>query len=421
MRGDETVVGARETVVEEREEIPVRRPPLLWPYLLAFLLLVLGGLGAYWYFSQEDENPVPAVVGQPRATAEAEVREAGFEPRAEQEESAKPSGVVIEQDPEGGTELEEGRTVVLTVSSGPARETVPDVVGQQQDEAVAAVEAAGFESKTTEAFSDMQSGAVIRQEPAAGGNLKEGSTIELTVSKGREPVDVPDVVGTTSSEATATLRDVGLEANVVPVPSTEAAGTVLAQNPAAGSTVEAGSRVRLNVAKAAGDTTPATTETTTTTTATTTTTTTATTSTEEPPTPTPARATVPDVIGQELAVGARTFGGEGLKVAVRYVPSQEAQGRIVAQARPAGTELSAGDTVQVNVSTGANPAAAAAVPSVSGEEMQEARSQLDAAGFEVLAIELEAASAQLGTVISQSPGGGASVPRGSLVLLYVGA
>ncbi len=411
--GNETVVGAGATVVpdepllvEEQEEVAERRAPLIWPYLLAFLVLVLAGLGAYWYFSQEDTNTVPAVVGQLEPNAEASVREAGFEPRSEPEESERPVGVVLEQSPEGGTELEEGKTVVLSVSSGPAEGAVPDVVGEQTDDAVAAVEEAGFEAKVTEVFADEEEGIVVEQDPAAGGNLREGATVELSASKGREPVEVPDVVGTTSSEATAALRDAGLEANLVSVPSRRPAGTVIAQNPRAGSTVDSGSSVRLNVSQSPGTTTTTTTTTEQTTTA---------------PEPTPAPGIVPDAVGQELSEGARAFGDEGLKVAVSYVPSQEAQGTIVAQAQAAGTELQRGDTVQVNVSNGADPAAATAVPDVVGETTAAARSQLDDAGFEVLAIEVEDSGSEEGTVLSQTPAGGASVPGGSLVILYVSA
>ena len=178
--GEETVVREdpalvdETAVVEEHEEEVVRKPPLIWPYLLAFLLLVLGGLGAYWYFSQEDTNTVPVVVGQLEATAEASVREAGFEPESEQAESERPTGVVVEQDPEGGTELEEGETVRLTVSSGPASGDVPDVVGEQTADAVAAVEEAGFEANVTEVFSDQEAGTIAEQDPAAGEELEEG-------------------------------------------------------------------------------------------------------------------------------------------------------------------------------------------------------------------------------------------------------
>ena len=403
---EETVVSGRETVVVEEyvEAAPVRRPPLIWPWLLAFLLLVLGGLGAFYYFSQKDESTVPAVVGQRQESAEATVREAGFEPRAEQRESAKPRGVVLVQSPDAGAKLEQGKTVLLTVSSGPPRETVPDVVGETTSAAVADLTAASFKSTIAQAFSDKRAGTVIRQKPAAGAKLKEGASVALTASKGRKPVVVPDVVGTTSSEATATLRAAGLDANLFPVPSGKPGGTVLAQRPAAGTTAKSGSKVRLNVARGPDATTPATT-------APTATTTTPSTS-----------ATVPDTVGQELAVGARSFGDEGLKVAVKYVPSQEPQGRIVAQAKPAGTEARRGDTVQVNVSTGPDPAPAATVPDVAGLKEREARSRLEAAGFEVLAIEQRPVEqSQVGLAISQTPSGGASVPRGSLVILYVGA
>lgn len=241
------------------------------------------------------------------------------------------------------------------------------------------------------------------------------ATTAATTATIAEDVRVPDVVGTTSSEATATLRDADLDANIVAVPSDRPAGTVLAQSPTAGSSVEPGTRVRLNVAEAPAATTQATTTTTATTT------TQATTTAPIQPAPPPRPATVPDVVGAELADGARDFGDQGLKVAVRYVPSREAQGRIVAQARPAGTELKQGDTVQVNVSTGADPAPATEVPRVMGAEQERARTLLEDAGFEVLAIEFPTADeTRSGRVLSQSPGGGASVPQGSLVLLYVG-
>ena len=416
--GPETVV-AREVVdeplveegvvVEETEEAP-RKPPTIWPWLLAFLLLVLGGLGAYLYFSQPDESTVPGVTGLPQERAEAEVREAGLEPDTSSQESTRPQGIVIEQNPDPGSEVDEGSSVRLVVSTGPPRETVPNVVGQTEEQAVEALTAAGFETDVTEAFSDRKAGIVAAQEPKAGANLKEGETVALTVSKGGKPVAVPDVVGTTSSEATATLQAAGLKVNVVGVPSSQPSGTVVAQNPAAGNETPAGSTVRLNVAQAPGQTT---------TTAPAATTPPPGTTTEAPP-PAPSPATVPDAVGDELADAASAFGAEGLKLAVDYVPSSEAQGRVVAQAQPAGTELERGDTVQLNVSVGSEPAATASVPDVTGRRLDEARQALEQAGFEVLAVN------RLGgprvrnsaTVGSQTPAAGASIPGGSLVILY---
>ena len=224
------------------------------------------------------------------------------------------------------------------------------------------------------------------------------SATTTTATTTAEERTVPDVVGTTSSEATETLRDAGFEVNLVSVPSERPPGTVVAQAPASGTEQPEGSTIRLNVAEA-GTTTGTTTA----------------------ATPTPPRpATVPDVVGQELAEGARAFADEGLKVAVAYVPSREAAGRIVAQARPPGTERPRGSTVQLNVSKGANPQADTTVPRVTGQTLEDARRTLEQAGFEVLA--LSAGDREVkneSKVLSQSPAGRASIPRGSLVVLYV--
>jgi len=226
---------------------------------------------------------------------------------------------------------------------------------------------------------------------------------------------VPDVVGTTSSEATETLRDAGFEVNLVSVPSDRQPGTVVAQSPSAGDEAQEGTTVRLNVAEAATQTTTGATTTGATTTQATTTSPATTTA---PPQPQP--ALVPDVVGQELAEAGRAFADEGLKVAVAYVPSQEPAGRVVAQAQPAGTELERGDTVQLNVSTGADPAESATVPRAVGQRLEDGRETLVQAGFEVLALTIaDGEIRNESTIGSQSPAGGASVPRGSLVVLYV--
>jgi len=229
--------------------------------------------------------------------------------------------------------------------------------------------------------------AATTAERTTNGTTTSATTTQATTAVAM--TQVPDVVGAQSATAEAALRDAGLRANLHTVPSSRPGGTVVAQNPAAGAEVEEGSAVRLNVS--AGGTPPA------------------------PPEP----ATVPDVVGLEQTEAVRALDEAGLAAAVQLVPSQEPQGRVVAQAREPGASLERGDTVQINVSTGPDPAPSSALPDVVGLGEEEARDQLQAAGFRVQVVKVDApAPAQRGRVVDQQPGGEA--PGGWKVTLSVG-
>jgi len=403
-----------EEIVEE-EVAPRRRLPTLWPWLLAFLLLVLGGLAAVFLLSGDDDEDrpgsstatttiaVPVLVGLREDAARDRIREAGLEADVRRRAGDKAEGVVLAQRPEAGTRLAEGGEVLITVSTGAAQAEVPDLVGEQRADAIAALEEAGFRSRETTAFSEQPEGEILEQDPAAGEELAPNGVVALTISKGQqpEPVVIPDVVGSQASEATSTLREAGLSTNVVTVPSNRPSGEVVAQAPGAGSEVDEGTAVRVNVSAGATQTQPP-----------------ATTQTTPPET---APAVVPDVVGGPLADAARAFGDRGLKVSVQPVPSEEPAGNVVAQAQAAGTELERGDTVQLNISIGPEPAANAAVPEVVDRRQADARSRLASAGFEVLSIQVRGNPSKVGVVLSQTPDGNAQIPGGSLVILYVGA
>jgi eukaryotic-like serine/threonine-protein kinase len=246
----------REDVEEEPYEV-VPPPPdrNFWPWLLLLLLLVLGGLAALWYFTKEDDpetKPVPNVVRLTEEDARERLEDEGFEVTARRAPSEAPEGTVFEQDPAGGTELEEGEAVAIGVSSGPAAVDVPNVVGLPFEQAQERLEEAGLRARRFNVFSEEPPGVVVAQDPAAGEQAAEDAAVRVNVSRGTGRVEVPDVVGRTADEAGSILRRAGLEARVVEVPSDEPAGQVVAQSPAAGSEVARGDRVRINVSNGEG-------------------------------------------------------------------------------------------------------------------------------------------------------------------------
>ncbi|MDT0346547.1 Stk1 family PASTA domain-containing Ser/Thr kinase [Streptomyces litchfieldiae] len=160
---------------------------------------------------------VPNVRGMPLEDAQRELEEAGLTPGEERwrYSTEVPRGSVIETDPAAGEERRPDSPVNLAVSKG--REVfVPDVVGATEDAAVAELTAAGFEVEVAEerVFSEEEAGTVAEQSPAAGLGTGEGDTIHLTLSKGPEMIEVPDVRGMSEGDARDRLEAAGFEVNV---------------------------------------------------------------------------------------------------------------------------------------------------------------------------------------------------------------
>jgi 6-phosphogluconolactonase len=129
--------------------------------------------------------------------------------------------------------------------------TVPNVVGSSQASATSAITAAGLAVGTvaTASSSTVASGNVISESPAAGTSVASGSSVNLTVSTGAATVAVPNVVGMTQAAATSALKTAGLVVGTVTMSAsgTVAAGNVISENPAAGTTVATASAVSLTV------------------------------------------------------------------------------------------------------------------------------------------------------------------------------
>ncbi|MFD5950808.1 Stk1 family PASTA domain-containing Ser/Thr kinase [Streptomyces collinus] len=158
---------------------------------------------------------VPALAGQKLDRARALLKEGGLEPGMVTREFSEdvPRGSVITARPADGTKVRAGTGVALVVSKG-ARIDIPDVTGSDEADARSELTEAGLKVKiATERVtsSEYDKGQVVRQTPASGGPAAEGDTVTLTLSKGPEMIEVPDVVGDSVDDARQALEGAGFE------------------------------------------------------------------------------------------------------------------------------------------------------------------------------------------------------------------
>lgn len=166
----------------------------------------------------DTEVTVPNVVGKDEATARAAIEAAGLTVGTVTEASSDTvtSGLVISQTVAANTKTAKGTKVNLVLSSGPSSVKVTDVIGHEQSRAEQELAAAGFQVSVKEAYSsDVRSGLVISTTPDRGTPAKPGSTVTMTVSKGKEKVTIPSVsVGMTYEAAAEKLEDAGFTGTI---------------------------------------------------------------------------------------------------------------------------------------------------------------------------------------------------------------
>ena len=162
------------------------------------------------------------------------------------------AGYVYKQSPVAGRTVREGQSVTLTVSLGIQSVTVPDVTNYLQADAAQPLKNLGVSVLVTQAVDPtVASGSVIRTDPAAGSQVAAGSTVVVYVSRPQvsTTAKVPSLVGLSSVNDARTLlvqNKLGLGSTTEQY-SDKPAGTIIGQNPAAGSTVKVNSRVSVTV------------------------------------------------------------------------------------------------------------------------------------------------------------------------------
>lgn len=229
-----------------------RRRRGIWPWVLVVVAAAIFGT-TLWAFTAGPFGSVtvPRVDGQPLAQAQRSLATQGLASRVREEFSEEVTkGAVISTDPRSGQSVWRSTTVTLVVSKGPERYAVPNLAGTPLTEALTRLNEGRLTIGTqTEAWSEtVPAGSVIDTSPVAGTPMKPGAPVDLTVSKGREPIELTDWTGKPAKDAVTALEKLGLkvDANAHENSTTVAKGSVISQRPASG-TLHKGDQVTLVV------------------------------------------------------------------------------------------------------------------------------------------------------------------------------
>ena len=260
--------------------------------------------------------------------------------------------------------------------------TVPTVIGESQADATEILEDAGFEVLPSTFESCNEPETVSEQNPRAGTEADEGSTVEISVSLGLR-VPVPDVVGKPTGEATQILADDDLQTRERRTFSDNvAAGRVARTEPAVGARVECQSVVSVFTSKGAQ------------------------------------LVTVPDVLGQQDSAAQSELRNAGLVPDVEIENSDESEGTVIGQDPGPGSRIRDGSVVTITVSNGAGTVV---VPNVEGQPRDTAIATLQGRNVtNIRVVEQDTDDpTQDDRVTDQAPSAGTRIRAGDRVTIFV--
>ena len=252
---------------------------------------------------------------------------------------------VIRQDPSPGGKLPHDGVVGLVVSDGLPRVQIPDLTGYAVADAQRSLQNAKLQTTLKEAYDrTVPVGQVVSLDPRVGTQVHEGETITLTVSKGAQPIVVPNVVNMNIDDARRLLGAKGLDVTVAPPTSSDTVpeNMVATQVPAPGATLAPHSAVTVAISTGA------------------------------------VALNVPDVVGQDPDAGQATLRAAGFAAQLAYnVDAGNAGGKIAMQSPDGGTQAKKGSLVTVYVNVPGS------VPDVSGMNLADAEKALRAQGYQI--------------------------------------
>jgi len=302
-------------------EGPPRRRRPIWPWVMAVLLLAAAGAAAWFAYTKIQDQlnaskpvSVPSVVGIRESLAVKQLQEASLVPHVTHQASADVlKGYVIDQDPNAGLHVAKNTPIDLKVSSGKPKVAVPDVIGKSRDDAVSTLTSAGLKPKVVEIHSGKPPNTVTGQFPHPDTKVPRGSDVQINVSTGPKPISVPNVVGLTFDQASATLQNAGFGVKRTNVASDQPKDIVVAQDPSG--SAASGATITLSVSKG------------------------------------PKESSVPDVTNQDEQSARSTLQSAGFKVSVQQqeVGDPASNGIVLDQNPAGGTKAPKGSTVTITV------------------------------------------------------------------------
>lgn len=243
---------------------------------------------------------------------------------------------------ESASETETG-SEDATEDSAEGEVTVPDLRGMTRDEAQEELNDLGLGGTYggERESSEYPAGQIIDQTPSAGSKVDKNSTVTYIVSKGsvEDTVTVPDVSGMTLTEALAELSAEGLTYTSEYISSSSVeSGLVIYSDPAAGTSVESGSAVKLYISQGSDESEESE----------------STDETDETDESESSTVSMPYVVGQSASDARSTLEGMGLYVEITEdVSSTYSAGTVMSQSVSSGSSVEKGTTVSLVVSAGA--------------------------------------------------------------------
>lgn len=294
-----------------------RRSRRGWVVMLMVVLLTIGiGLSG-WYLGVARYTVTPAIVNISAAKAQQRVEAAGLQYRTQESEYSEtiPKGSVISSSPDAGEKIRKEGTVTAVISLGPERYTIPQLVGKKLKRATRALKRTNLTvgSVKEEYHEKIPAKAIISTDPVDGESVKRDTAVNLTVSKGPQPITIPDRTNRNAKKAITRFEKLGFSvSSSQDFSDTVPAGRIISQSPRQGQGFR-GDQITLVISRG------------------------------------PQLIEVPSVRGQNLKSARSKLEALGFKVKVERTVFHVGANIVVSSSPAAGTSIAKGSTITLGI------------------------------------------------------------------------